>query len=425
MSRTPAELPAGTRLTDLISLGVLAARFPLDLVERILAETGRQSQRQRQLPAQLMVYYVIALALYMQVSYGEVLRCLVEGLHWLGLSVHRLRNTSAGGISRARLRLGVEPLKRLYEETVGPVAEESTRGAWYRGHRLVSLDGTTLETADTEANTLSWGRPGSSRGQSAYPQLRLVSLVENGTHVLFGTTMGPYSEGENTLARSSVAQLKSGMLCLADRGFYGFELWNQARGQGADLLWRVKKNQTLPVLERFEDGSYLSKIYPRAGDRRRDRHGVEVRVIEYQLDGIEDAEPLYRLITTLLDPEEAPAEELAALYHERWEIETAFDELKTHLKGRKIILRSKTPELVRQELYGLLLAHFAVRGLMHEAALRADLDPDVLSFVHAVRVVRRKLPAFTIFPPSGPPSSLSGRPGRDPRRASRLQPGTL
>jgi hypothetical protein len=191
------------------------------------------------------------------------------------------------------------------------------------------------------------------------------------------------------------------MLCLADRNFFGFALWEQAQATGADLLWRVKKNMRLACEKRFPDGSYLSRIFPSERDWRHKSNGIVVRVIDYRLEGVADAEPLYRLVTTILDQEKAPAAELAALYHERWEIETALDELKTHLRGSKIVLRSKTPDLVRQEFYGLMMAHFAVRGLMHEAALKADEDPDRLSYTHAVRVVRRKLPAYNAIPPSG------------------------
>ncbi len=194
--------------------------------------------------------------------------------------------------------------------------------------------------------------------------------------------------------------MHKGMLCLADRNFFGFELWNQARGSGSDLLWRVKKNLRLPCEKRLADGSYLSRIYASEKDQRHGKNGLTVRVIEYQLEGVPGAEPIYRLLSTIVDHEAAPAAELAALYHERWEIETALDELKTHLRGSRIVLRSKTPDLVRQEFYGLMMAHFAVRGLMHEAALRADEDPDRLSFLHAVRVVRRKIARFVSLPPS-------------------------
>ena len=217
----------------------------------------------------------------------------------------------------------------------------------------------------------------------------------------FGSRMADYATSEVALAKTVLANLGKGMLCLADRGFFGFEMWKQAAATGADLLWRVRKNIHLPCEKRLPDGSYLSRIYSSQQDQRRGRNGIVVRVIEYRLEGVEGAEPLYRLATTILDHELAPAAELAAIYHERWEIETAFDELKTHLRGAHIVLRSKTPDLVRQEFYGLLMAHFAVRGLMHEAALRADKDPDKLSFLHAVRVVRRKMAAFGAIPPSG------------------------
>jgi hypothetical protein len=405
MARTVAGLAAGTRVTDYISLGAVAGKVPLERVHAVLEQEGRQSQRQRQLPAHVVVYYVIALALYMEVSYGEVLRCLLEGLEWIGLPVQRIRRTGPSGISQARSRLGVAPLKRLYDELVEPVAVEQTRGAWYRGWRLVSLDGSTLDVTDESVNDEAFGRPGASRGASGYPQLRFVSLVECGTHVLFGAQDGPYGRSESELARTVVARLRPDMLCLADRSFYSFALWQQAAQRGADLVWRMKINAVLPCQKRLEDGSYLSRIYPTQQDRRHDRHGVAVRVIEYRLEGLPDAEPLYRLLTTILTPQAAPAQELAALYHERWEIETAFDELKTHLRGRRIVLRSKTPELVRQEFYGLLLAHYAVRGLMHEAALQAKLDPDELSFVHAARVIKRKILTAGSFPPSGEPAA--------------------
>ena len=194
------------------------------------------------------------------------------------------------------------------------------------------------------------------------------------------------------------------MLCLADRYFFGFELWQKAQGTGADLLWRVRKNVVLPCFKRLPDGSYLSRIYASRRDRRSDTDGIDVRVIEYVLEG-GDSKEVYRLVTTILDPEAAPAQELAALYCERWEIETALDELKTHLRGSRIQLRSKTPDLVRQEFYGLMMTHFAIRGLMHEAAIKGDIDPDKLSFVHAVHVVRRKLRNLTAFSPSAQEST--------------------
>ena len=419
-----AKLEKGTRLTDLISLGVLTQYIPVKKVEEALEATGRQSQRQRQLPARVMVYYVLALALYMEVGYGEVLRCLVEGLAVLGLPVKRLRQSARSSISQARQRLGPEPLKLLYESLVIPIAVEQTQGAWYRLWRLVSVDGSTLDLPDTEENEAAFGRPGASRGQSGFPQLRFVTLVENGTHILFGAQVGGYRMSEAQLAKEVLDQLQPDMLCLADRGFFSYLLWQRATATGAALVWRVKRNLRLPVRQRLSDGSYLSQIYPSARDRRLDRRGIWVRVIEYQLEGIEDGEPLYRLVTSILEEHAAPAAELAALYHERWEIESAFDELKTHLRGRQIVLRSKTPELALQEFYGLLLAHFAVRSLMHEAALQGKVDPDELSFVHAVRVVKRKLPAVVAIPPSAHSRVPRSRTHRDPGGPGQLQSRT-
>jgi hypothetical protein len=379
---------------------VIARAFPPERVQQILAETGKASERERDLPAQVMVYYAIALALYMGSSTREVLRCLLEGLRWLW-GAEAVKVAGKSGISQARSRLGEAPLRRLYEQVVQPIAAGATKGAWYRQWRLVSLDGSCLDVGDTAENVAHFGTPGASRGESAFPQLRFVALVENGTHVLFGAQLGCYADSETTLAHAALAALRPGMLCLADRQFFGHALWQSAAGTGADLLWRVKCNLRLPRETVLADGCYLTTVSPSEKDRRHRTGGVQVRVVEYRLEGIADAEPLYRLVTTILDEAKAPAAELAALYHERWEIEGALAELKTQLRGARVVLRSKTPELVKQEVWGLLLAHFAVRGLMHEAALQADEDPDRLSFSHAVRVVRRKLPQFATLPPSG------------------------
>jgi hypothetical protein len=393
-------LPAGARLTDFISLGVITRSVPLARIRSVLAATGKQSLRQRDLPAHVVVYYVIALALYMQCSYREVLRCLLEGLAWLRGPGAEPKVAGKSGISQARTRLGAAPLRQLHDELVQPIASATTQGAWYRQWRLVSLDGSCLDLADEPANVEAFGRPGASRGQSAYPQLRFVALVENGTHVLFASQLGPYATGEITLAHAVIDRLVPGMLCLADRSFFGFGLWTKGQATGAELLWRIKKNLRLARETELPDGSYLSRIYASERDWRHQTNGVVVRVIDYELRGVADAEPRYRLVTTLLDPDQAPAAELAGLYHERWEIETALAELKTRLRGARIVLRSKTPELVRQEFYGLMLAHFAIRQLIHEAALRADADPDRLSFIHAVRVIRRRLPASVALSPS-------------------------
>ena len=421
MARTAARLREGARITDYISLGVVSRAIPLATVQAVLAETGRASQRQRELPAQVVVYYVIALALFLPVSCGEVLRCVLEGLRWLWDPARPVKVTGKSGISQARTRLGWEAVQRLHGRVVGPVAQRQTRGAWYRQWRLITLDGSTLDVADTRANDTAFGRYHGPRGPAAFPQLRFVSLVESGTHVLFGSVLGPYATGEVTLAYQAVQALQPGMLCLADRLFVGFPLWEQAHATGADLLWRARLDLRLPCRQRLPDGSYLSRLYRPKASRQDPRHWQPVRVIEYTLEGAPDAEPCYRLLTTILDPAQAPAADLAALYQERWEIETSLDELKTHLRGHHLVLRSKTPDLVRQEFYGLMLAHFAVRGLMHEAALAADEDPDRLSFVHSVRVVRRQVARFPAFSPSAPENLPSGGPGRDSGGTGRVQ----
>ena len=400
MARTVAALPAGSRITDYISLGVIARFFPAEKIHEVLKQTNRASIRERDLPAHVVIYYVIALALYMRSSYREVLRCLLEGVQWLLDPSAKVKVAGKSGISQARSRLGVEPVKKLYDAVVAPIAEKHTKGAWYSQWRLVSLDGSTLDVADTAENEKAFGRPGASRGSSAFPKIRFVALLENGTHVLWAAHMDQYATDELTLAEKAIPSLRKGMLCLADRFFPSYKLWRMASKTGADLLWRTRQNARLDVEKRLPDGSYFSQIYASTSDRRNRRNGIVVRVIDYRLQDVEGSEPLYRLITTILDHGQAPAKELAALYQERWEIETALDELKTHLRGAQIVLRSKTAELVQQEFFGLLMAHFAIRGLMHEAALKADEDPDRLSFLHSVRVVQRRMARYGAIPPS-------------------------
>jgi hypothetical protein len=343
---------------------------------------------------------VIALALYMRSSYREVLRCLLEGVHGLLDPSAAVKGAGKSGISQAGSRWGAEPLKALYEAVVAPLAESRTRGAWYRPWRLVSLDGRTLEGADTAANQEALGRPGARRGSSAFPKIRFVGLLENGTPVLWNARRADDATDEIPLAREVVPALRKGRRCLADRFFPSYKLGPAAATTGADRLWRVRQKARREVDPRRPDGSYLSRIYASTSDRRNHRKARGVRVIEYRLKDVPGAAPIYRLITTILDPSAAPAKELAALYHERGEIETPLDELKTPLRGAQIVLRSKTPELVRQEFYGLLMAPFAIRGLMHEAARRVDEDPDRLSFLHSVRVVQRRMARFAALPPS-------------------------
>ncbi len=395
--------PAGERLSDRIAIGVLTRAFPPQLIDEVVAETGRGELRSRLLPARVVVYFVLAMCLFFGQPYEEVARLLGDGA---GDGRRSWRVPTTAAIGRARRRLGVEPLKVLFARVCRPVAVPETAGAWYRRWRLVAVDGTALDLADTAENDSFFGRPGSGRGTGAFPQARLVALAECGTHAVFGAAVGPLSASEPVLSRQLFGELRAGMLLLADRGFYGFELWQAARATGADLLWRMRKSAALPVVQVLADGSYLSTVH--AGkDRKSRRNPVQVRVIEYTLARTGDA-TVYRLLTTLLDPEQAPAKELAALYAQRWEIETTLDEIKTHQRGPKLILRSRYPWGVEQEIYGFLLVHHAIRQLMHQAATGRGLDPDRLSFTRSLRIVRRQVPAQAAFSPR------QTRPGTDP-----------
>jgi hypothetical protein len=376
-------------------IGVLAEAFPLETVRAILKATGREGKRKRLLPASMMVYYVIALGLFVGVGCREVLRRLLDGAMWIWPNEVRVATESA--ITQARQRLGAKPIESLYAEVVVPIAKKLTRGAWYRAWRVVSLDGFILDVAESDENVKAFGRPGASRGKSAYPQTRVVGFVENGTHVFFGAEMDRCDVGETTITRRILGKLRKNMLCLADRNFLCYPLWEQAVATGAKLVWRAKLQLVIPKTRKLADGSYLAKLYPSPKHRKKDRDGIPVRLVDYRVDGFRES---YRLVTNILDPSKAPALELARLYSERWTIETAFDEIKTHLRGRNIVLRSKLPELVRQDVFGLLLAHYGVRFVMHDAALSEDISTEELSFVHTLRVVHRKLPWFVSFPPS-------------------------
>ena len=393
------------RLSDHISLGVLTRAFPPELVDRVVAEAGRTEVRHRLLPARVVVYYVLALALFAQASYEEVMRNLVEGLSWASGWAQAWNVPTKAALFKARARLGPEPLKGLFEAVAAPMATSATKGAWYRDWRLMSIDGTCVDVADTAANAAKFGRPGTGRGsgQGAFPQLRMVGLAECGTHALVDVAIGPCSSGETTLARGVLASMGSTMVVLADRGFYSFALWNEARATGAELLWRTKSNHVLPVDRRLADGSYLSHLHEVVNNHRR-KSDVVVRVIEYRIDdpGRPQADATYRLITTVLDPEVAPAAEMAGLYAERWEFESVLDELKTHQRGPRVVLRSKMPEGVTQELYGYLCVHWAIRWLIHAVALDIDADPDRLSFTRSLRVARRSTASHPGFSPSGP-----------------------
>jgi Insertion element 4 transposase N-terminal/Transposase DDE domain len=400
MARTRKSLPATVDIAHLISTGVLASVCPRALIDEVLSDTGKASQRERLLPAPAVVYYVMALALWREAPLEEVLRVVCEGLTWIdGNQTHAVQ-ASKSGISQARTRLGADVMERLAQRVLRPIARPDAKGAWYRGLRLMALDGSCMDVADTPGNAQYFGYPASSRGDTAFPQARVLALVECGTHVVTAASIAEYSMSEQEMATALLpAKLAADMLVMADRNFYGFKLWKLACTGGAKLLWRVKSNLILAREQELPDGSYLSTVYDSEDDRARKR-GLKVRVIEYTLaNSATPVQDRYRLITNILDHEVAPMLELASLYHERWEVESVFDEFKTHMGASSTVLRSKTPDLVEQELWGMLMAHFAIRQLMDEAAWRKELDPDRLSFMNAVRVVKRKMPQAAALPP--------------------------
>jgi hypothetical protein len=387
MARASADASQLPRPAVLASVGLLARIVPLSTVRAVLAGEDRESQRERLLPAAFLVYLVVSLSLYMPYALREVLRCVVEGLRQMD---GRLQIASKGAISRARTRLGWKVMAKLYTEVVRPLATPATPGAWYREWRLMIFDGTSLALQCTPENVDAFGLPDSKEGKGAFPLLRLVGLMEAGTRAIVQAAFGEWTRAEVSLAGELLGGLQPGMLLLEDRGFVGYGWWRQVRATGAEVLCRVRTNMRFPCHQQLTDGSFLSVLRPPRGEPGAP---IRVRVIEYTLQAVPGADPLYRLVTSLLDPEAGPAAELAALYHERWEGETLFDEFKTHLRGgSRVLLRSKTPDLVRQEVYGLLLAHYCVRTVIHEAALAAGEDPDRISFLHTVRVLRRRLP---------------------------------
>lgn len=389
------------RLSDLVSVGVLTRTFPPAVVDEVIAAAGRKAQRHRSLPAQTMAYFAVGMALHSEGSYEDVLGLLTDGLSWAEPGVEPVRLPTKSAIFQARDRLGFEPVKALFDRVAQPLATDGTAGSFLAGRRMVAIDGTTFDVADTAANDGFFGRPGVMKGErSAFPQARVVALAECGTHAIFDAEIGAYNTSELALSKPLIDRLEPGMVLLADRGFTGFALWQQAAATGADLLWRAKNNVHPRQIEAFDDGSWLGEL--RANNAKLNTEAVIVRVIDYRVDdgrGI-DAGP-FRLFTTLVDPDEVTATELAAAYAQRWEIESAFDELKTHQRGPRTVLRSKSPDLVLQEIWGHLCCHFAIRTLMWEAADHARVDPDRVSFVAALRIVRRSLSAARDFSPSG------------------------
>ncbi len=388
------------RLSDLVSVGVLTRVFPPALVDEVIAGVGRTEQRNRSLPARVMAYFAIGMAMHSEGSYEDVLSQLTDGLAWSSGWAETYRPPSKSAIFQARGRLGPEPMEALFERVAVPLGSSKTPGTWLAGRRLVAIDGLCLDVADTASNAAFFGRPGVNKGeQSAFPQARVVAVAECGTHAMFAAEIGKYTDSEATLAERLLTRLTPGMLLLADRGFFSFALWRKATASGADLLWRIRTDPNGPRpqhLQDLPDGSWLAHLR-KSTDRTSEP--MLVRVVDYTIDDGRPNPESYRLFTTLRDPTEVSATALAAAYHERWEVELTFDELKTHQRGPRLVLRSKSPDLVQQEIWGHLCCHYAIRTLMADAAHHSGHDPDRMSFVAALRIARQSIAPRGAFPP--------------------------
>jgi Insertion element 4 transposase N-terminal/Transposase DDE domain len=376
-------------LSDLVSVGVLTRVFPPDVVDEVIAAAGRAEQRNRRLPARVMAYFAIGMALYSEGSYADVLSQLTDGLAWASGWADSYRPPSKSAIFQARARLGPEPVAALFARVAQPLASATTAGSWLAGRRLVAVDGTCLDVADTGHNAGFFGRPGVAKGeQAALPQARIVALAECGTHAVFAAEIGTYAESEATLTERLLPRLAPGMLLLADRGF-SHAGWRKATATGADLLWRVRSDTHGPTTRHagdLDDGSRLALLHK---STHRNSEPTLVRVLDHTIDDGPENTSTHRLFTTLLDPTEAPAIELAAAYNQRWHIELILDELNTHQRAPRTVLRSKSPDLVKQEIWGQLCCHYAIRTLMADTAHHSTHDRDRANFVAAPPIARQ------------------------------------
>ena len=390
MARHAKNLSQGNTATEHLSFGVMALCYPMGKVLEIIAACNRREKRVRDLPSALVVYYVIALSLFPGVGYQGVLQWLLSGLQWLGNKPFRVATKQS--LSVARQRVGALPMRKLHEGLALPLDEKSLPGSHFKDWLLVAMDGSTLALQDTAENAETFGRSSNQNGEGAWPLARFVALVECGTRLIFGAALGGYRTSEVVLAETLVPRLRKGMLCMADRLFLGSELWRRCADTGAQLLWRAKTSLKLEKIKSLPDGSYLARWQPQSA-LRKGAAPLVVRVIEYRLERGHGRDngggpDFYRLLTTILDPAQASAQELTALYPQRWEIEIAIKEGKTIKRNGIVTLRSKTPELVEQEFWGMILAHYLVRKMMAQAALDRKRDPDELSYEGSIEIIK-------------------------------------
>lgn len=399
-----SDTPAPRPLSEHLDLGVLAACYPRDVIEDVLARTGATEQRRRSLPAHVVLRHTIAWGLDPTRSTGAVMRQVAGSLQMLGSWEQDWKIPSTSAISQARQRLGPEPLAALFRRTCTPMATATTPGAFIGAWRLMSLDGTTLDVADTQANTDHFGHGGNLRSRSVHPQLRLVTLAEIGTQAIVGAAMGPCLVSEGALAQDLGPLCEPGMLVLADAGFHSWTMWTDYAGTGADLAWRAGPQPELPMVRPLADGSYLALLFaPRVSRKTKDGllaqaragQGVNperasvVRAVDYTVPEAGPEGELITVMTTVLDPARINARELAAVHGRRRENPTVLDQVKTRVLGAGTVLASQSPSMVTAQVWGVLLAHYAVRELIHRSAEQVGVAPDRSGSTHAVRIVRR------------------------------------
>ena len=375
---------------DLDRLAGLQNFIGTDRLRQVLCDCGRRNRSHCRLTHEVMLWVVLAMGILTDRPLREVFRLATRQRRG-----HKLPCRS--GLCQARQRLGVAPVRRLFEQVVQPLARPDRPGGFYKGWRLVGIDGNVLDVPDSPVNARIFGRPASGRGDGAFPQVRKLALVELGTHVELAFVLKPCVRSENSMVPALLRHLHKDMLLLCDRNFFSYSLWQQLLQRNVQILFRLRSNLELRPTQHLADGSYLAKIYPSDNARSHDRDGIVVRVIRYRLDDPQRVGhgEVHVLLTTLLDAETYPAVELILLYHERWEQELVIDEQQTHQAprqaGKEAQLRSETPAGVVQEVNALSLGHYVTRALMAEAAAQVQLDPDRLSFINCLRILQVRL----------------------------------
>ena len=376
-------------------LKALETAIPAGVIAGAIADTHSNEERKRALPTHLVICLVIAMSLWSKASMRTVLKNLVDGLSEVWITVGQYwRVPSKSSITEARQRVGCRVMSRLFHLIVRPCATVQTPGAFLGGLRLMAIDGTVFDVPDTPTNARVFGYPATRPGTvAAFPKVRLVLLIEAGTHLIVDALMCPYRIGEPTKAKKLLRSVQKGMLLMWDRGLHSYKMVQATVNQKCDYLGRIPKNVKFSIETVLPDGSYLSWIAPDGKSKKKGGTKIRVRVIEYTID-TDDQAQTYRLITSLTDVEKFPALLLATEYHRRWEIESTIDELKVHLLGRKTLIRSLNPREVVQEIYGWLLGHWAVRSLMFQVAESASISPLRLSFTGTLNIIRRAVPKF-------------------------------